>query len=405
MATYYFRNNTATWATAANWSLTSGGGATGEIPTPTDDVIFDSNSRSSCTLNSNRDCRSISFTNWTGTFDMSNVFLRIYGNIDFGDALFSIITPGSWQVGATTGVMNGQTIRTNGKTMLGTLSFGFVSGTNPAILLDNVTCQQLQIQSNIGSPSNPIFSGNTLYVTSNIITSSNERNLYAATPIKMIGTGFISTFNSNAALCCDLEIITSGTVTFNGNVYTNTNFNFKYTSGNVVTTGSNFVINQNPVTIDSGSIMFNFVTCNNTITLNSTLYANNIQFGSGGLCTLIGTAGFNVNNLYFILNGRTLSLSTGNTYTVNSSMICLAATIAAKNLIKSNTPGVSAIFNLGQSATQDNGYLSATDIDSSGGRSIWTYKGIISNTKNWNLLSTNPKKHILVYKNRVLKKN
>ncbi len=115
MATYYFRNATATWGTASNWSLSSGGPADGAIPGNGDDVIFDSNSRATCTLNTNRNCRTLSFTNWTGTIDFNNVFLRIYGSIDCGDALFSITNPGSWQMGGTNGVLNGQIIRTNGK--------------------------------------------------------------------------------------------------------------------------------------------------------------------------------------------------------------------------------------------------------------------------------------------------
>lgn len=98
-----------------------------------------------------------------------------------------------------------------------------------------------------------------------------------------------------------------------------------------------------------------------------------------------------------------LGLTTGNTYSVTNSMLSNQSTLAAKASIVSLTSGVKAIFNLGQGATQDNGYLSATDIDSSGGRSIWTYKGILTRTINWNQMSTNPKKHVLKYKNRILK--
>jgi len=44
MATYYFRNVGTDWGTAANWSLTNGGGATGAVPTASDDALFTINS-------------------------------------------------------------------------------------------------------------------------------------------------------------------------------------------------------------------------------------------------------------------------------------------------------------------------------------------------------------------------
>jgi hypothetical protein len=40
--------------------------------------------------------------------------------------------------------------------------------------------------------------------------------------------------------------------------------------------------------------------------------------------------------------------------------------------------------------TQNLEYLNGTNIDSSGGQTILTYKGVISGTNNWGLLSTQP---------------
>jgi len=396
MATYYFRNASATWLTATNWSLSSGGPADGSTPTQNDDVIFDSNSRSSVTLNSNRECRNISFTNWTGSFDMSFVFLRIYGNLDCGDALFSITNAGSWQMGATTGVMNGQTIRTNGKVLSGTLSFGYISGTNPIRLIDDVTCYQLQNQSNIGTASLPIFSGQTMYVQGNIITSSTGRNLYTTTPIKMIGTGNITTFNSNAAICCNLEIITAGNINFNGVVYCGTNCVITHTSG---TTTGNVIYLQANTTLNTSAMTWNYIYTTSNVISGQPIFTNTLDILANTSANF--TNDFTTSNL--IMGAGTLGLTTGKTYSVTGSMVSTVSTLAAKASIISLTSGVKAIFNLGQGATQDNGYLSATDIDSSGGRSIWTYKGTLTRTINWNQLSTNPKKHVLKANNRILK--
>ncbi|MBP9759011.1 hypothetical protein KBD45_04915 [Candidatus Dojkabacteria bacterium] len=398
MATYYFRNATATWGTASNWSLSSGGPANGAIPGNGDDVIFDSNSRSSCTLNSNRNSRNLSFTNWTGTFDMSGVLLRINGSLDYGDALFTITNAGSWEMGGTTGVLNGQTITTNGKTISGILSFGYTSGTNPVRLVDDVTCGLLQIQSNIGSPSQPIFTGQTLY-TSSISTASNGRNLYTTTPIKMIGTGYIQTFNSNAALGCDIEIMASAnTVTLSSTVSCTTNFKLKYSSGTIAPTGILYVQANSQLDLSGMTLPALYIANSPTITLVSSLTTNTISLVAGATFT---TNGFTTGSLN--MGTGTLTLPVGVNFTVTNSMNSLVSTLAVKALIRSSTPGVQATFNLQNGATQDNGYLSATDIDSSGGRSIWTYKGILSNTINWNKMSTNPKKHVLNYKNRILK--
>lgn len=400
MATYYFRNATATWGTASNWSLSSGGPANGAIPGNGDDVIFDSNSRATCTLNTNRNCRTLSFTNWTGTIDFNNVFLRIYGSIDCGDALFSITNPGSWQMGGTTGVLNGQIIRTNGKVLSGTLSFGYSSGSNPIRLIDDVTCGQLQIQSNVGSPSLPIFSGQTMYVLSNIITSSTGRNLYTTTPIKMIGTGYIQTFNSNAALGCDIEIMASAnTVTLSSTVFCTTNFKLKYSSGTIAPTGILYVQANSQLDLSGMTLPALYIANSPTITLVSSLNTTTINLVAGATFT---TNGFTTGTL--AMGTGTLTLPSGITNTVTTNMTSLNSTLAAKALINCSTVNsTKAILNLSQGATQDNGYLSATDIDSNGGRSIWTYKGTLTRTLNWNQMSTNPKKHVLNYKNRILK--
>lgn len=80
MATYYFRNAGTDWGTAANWSLTSGGGATGAVPDATHDVIFDANS-GPCTVNAlARTCKTLTFTGYANTITMSNQ-ISVSGNI------------------------------------------------------------------------------------------------------------------------------------------------------------------------------------------------------------------------------------------------------------------------------------------------------------------------------------
>ena len=112
MATYYFRNTgTGVWGTASNWSLTSGGGATGAVPTASDTAVFDSNSIS-CTLNtSNRVCLALSATTYTNTLALTTLNLTVSGNINLGSGMTLTTTTGGLVVNANS------TITTNGKTM------------------------------------------------------------------------------------------------------------------------------------------------------------------------------------------------------------------------------------------------------------------------------------------------
>ena len=399
MATYYFRNTGTSWLTPTNWSLSSGGPANGTTPGTGDDAIFDSNSSATCILANNRNCRSLSFTNWTGTFDMSGVLLRIYGNLDFGSALFSVINPGSWEMGGTGGNMNGQTITTNGKTIPGILSFGYTSGTNSVVLLTDVTCGLLQIQSNVGSSSNPIFTGQTLY-TNSISTVSNGRNLYTTTPIKMIGTGYLQTFNSNAALGCDIEIMAgANTVTLSSTVYTTTNFKLKYSTGTVAPTGILYVQANAQLDLSGITLPALYISNSPTITLVSPLSTNTINLVAGATFT---TNAFTTGSL--VMGTGTLTLPPGITNTITTSMNSLVSTLAARALINCSTVGgTKAILNLQPGATQDNGYLSNTDVDSSGGVTIWTYKGVLTREVNWNQLSTDPRKHILKFGTKIMR--
>jgi hypothetical protein len=146
MATYYFRNTgTGVWGTASNWSLTSGGGATGAIPTATDTAVFDNNSIS-CTLNtSNRVCQILSATTYTQTLNLSTFNLTVSGNIDLGSAMTLTTTTGSLIVNANS------TITTNGKTM--SVPFNISTAGRTLTFADNfVLTNRLIILGTLASP-------------------------------------------------------------------------------------------------------------------------------------------------------------------------------------------------------------------------------------------------------------
>ena len=146
MATYYFRNTgTGVWGTASNWSLTSGGGATGAVPTATDTAVFDSNSIS-CTLNtSNRVCLALSCTTYTQTLNLSTFNLTVSGNINLGSSMTLTTTTGSLIVNANS------TITTNGKTM--SVPFNISTAGRVLTFADNfVLTNSLTILGTLASP-------------------------------------------------------------------------------------------------------------------------------------------------------------------------------------------------------------------------------------------------------------
>jgi hypothetical protein len=114
-ASYYFRNAGVNWGTAANWSLTDGGGATGAVPLSTDLVYFTTNS-GNCTLDaSNKVCKAINFTGYTNTITFTNS-LTVSGSV--------ILSTGMGFAGSGTLTINAAGgLTTKGKTLTQPLIF------------------------------------------------------------------------------------------------------------------------------------------------------------------------------------------------------------------------------------------------------------------------------------------
>jgi hypothetical protein len=66
-------------------------------------------------------------------------------------------------------------------------------------------------------------------------------------------------------------------------------------------------------------------------------------------------------------------------------------TLAFPITLSSTVGGSKAIFTVDPGATLDVGFVNATDINSSLGKKIYSYKGVFSNTDNWEVLPTDPK--------------
>ena len=226
-----------------------------------------------------------------------------------------------------------------------------------------------------------IFNGNTLYLGGNITISSNSVSaLTGTTNIIYNGTG---TWTAAGAIKNNLTVNTSGTLTISGNVYYSTG-TLTYTTGTVTVTSSTLNILGSSILSSTGINWNNVIIKTGTITLNSLLNINGtLTLASSSNVVFTGTSGFTVANLLCNTAGRTLTIKSSLTYTVNSSLILTGAS-GSKITITSNTTS-SAFFNLNPAATQSVTNTNATWIDSSGGITIQSSLGTLSNTINWSL--------------------
>lgn len=174
-----------------------------------------------------------------------------------------------------------------------------------------------------------------------------------------------------------------------------------YTSGTVNNSGTLTVAGTNPITFNTAGVTWNNITYTNvsiTSTLNSLLSLSGIltltgsSTGTAVNYTFSGSFGFSTGTLTNIsspsLNTGIL-LSAGATYTVTSALNLYSTTAPTYLGLKSGTTGSTAYFNLNKGATQVVGNIQVTDIDSSGGQTIWAWRpGTLSNTVNWRTLTS-----------------
>jgi hypothetical protein len=191
----------------------------------------------------------------------------------------------------------------------------------------------------------------------------------------------------------------------NGSYNYNVGGGFSYTGTGALTGASSILLNGKgtiSVTNSAGSISAPLtINTTDTITIGTNFRINNCPFtftagkirSTGSIFETAGTAStININATGFNLDTYlgNVSQTFGETYTINKE-ISITGTAASHTLLKSDTPGTKAIVTVSQGATEDLGFCDATDIDSSLGKTVLTYKGNRSNTSNWNLLPTTVK--------------
>jgi hypothetical protein len=244
MASRYFLNIGTDWGSTANWSDTSGGAGGFSVPTNADDVFFDANS-GNCNLNANRVCGSINFSGYTGTVNFSSFNLTNFGDYTLSPSMTFIATTGTFiqsSLNITT-----KTLTNNG--YIFTINFQFSSSINPSITYTLVDDLETSIGTTFTLTSitwHTIINGGNIKIGGNFNTSTSSATVIGTSQIKLIGTGNVFSTSTNifGAPTLDIEIDTTGTITFVGNVRL-AGCNFIYTSGTVITTGSTINIQKN----------------------------------------------------------------------------------------------------------------------------------------------------------------
>lgn len=351
-----------------------------------------------------------------GAFTWSTGGLTVNGTLS-GTAKI-ILTGGTWSGSNTTGIANNLDLQGNvtvsGNVYYRTGTLKYVSGTI------TVTSSTLNITGSCTLNTNGMSwnwvvlaaGALTVTLTSNCLiggtlynNGAGVRTINRTTSETLtVGDGIsVSTgsFTGTASL-----IITGGTwtagstsatisnnFTIKGNVtigttvaYTTNTLTFDNTGGpyTVTTTGSTLYLYTN-CTLNTDGITWATVTSpnSNTITINSTLSADTLSI-AGTAQTFAGTVGFNV-SIFSVtaISAITHTLAAGVTYTVTSLFQCKDSRIGSIVLFTSSSGTVRANLIMPNNGNNlCNVLASFTRINASGGRSITTFGGVITDCLN-----------------------
>lgn len=246
--------------------------------------------------------------------------------------------------------------------------------------------------------SNMVISGSyNIYCRGNLsvqATGSITVAISGSPTIILAGSGTVTMV---ASIALPVVINTSGSYTITTMIMINNSLT--YTAGTVTATSLSFPLNSTTFTLNTPGITWGTITNSSpglTLTLNATLLAttfiiSNVTNPGTNILTLAGTAGFTVSTLSIAQhNASSISFTPGLSYIVTTAITTaiLTKSQSGNMTFKSVTPGTRATLTLQQPGTCDLIYIDATDMDSSAGRTIRTYKGVLSNCLNWNTFST-----------------
>jgi len=360
-------------AAGGNWSA-NGTWVEGVAPTSADTIVATASSGplniNSATLCFAGNC---DFTNYTSTLSgTGNV--QLYGNLTLATGM-TITTTGFISINS------GGTWTSNGKIWTGIIAPVLPS---TVTLADNWVVNGTLLHTTGGGLTT--FNGNTISIGGNV-TLPAGRTLLGTTTL-ILNTSTTQQLSVSGLIQNNLLFNAAGTITITGLVY-NTG-TITYSSGTMNVTGALTITNSTTLNT-SGMTWLNvaYATTSGLISTHNSNLNVSTTLSLPVNMTFAGTAGFTTANVSAIVAARTINFNTGSTYTITSG-ITATGTLASPIVFKSSTAGQKAIITLAQGSSQDIDFLNATDIDSSGGLTFWSFQGVLSNTINWNPMISQP---------------
>lgn len=237
---------------------------------------------------------------------------------------------GTLNITASTTLAGANRLDTVGALTIGTATLNLI---NDLVVTGNLTLGTTAV----------LNGGYTVYVGGSLSCTGTTTNNTGSASIVMNGTGTISSSLTTGALRIPLTINTTGTITVTGNVNYNTTL-LKRLNGTINGSGTIVVAVNTPIDFNGGSLpKLNITNAGVTVTLQSDL------------------------SIISALN--------------------ITGTAASHSGFVSSSSGTQRLLTLQSGATQDVAYGKATDINSSSGQTIFTYKGTLSNSSNWRQLA------------------
>lgn len=321
--------------------------------------------------------------NCQGTF-RPNININTSGIITFQSGVTFTYNTGTFTYTTGTVVTTGSVFQVNATATLNTdgIIWNTVNftGTATITLSSNLTCNRFQLT---GTTQTTTINGSNIYVNENLSHPNlTTGNISGTTVVNLVGNGTI-TMNATATGSNRLNIIvnTSGTYAMTGTVR---HFlgSLTYTAGTLDMSAATYVF-QGTLTVNQPNLVINILT-----------------LASAG-STINGLYGFEINTLSFNLGGVTHTFKSGNTYIITDdfNVNYSGVTNASPVTITSDSLGNDTFIILENNgtSTQDIAFVNATDIDSSGGLTIYTFKGTLSNTLNWNNLTPSLYQSVAIY--------
>ena len=305
----------------------------------------------------------------------------------------SLVSIGTFRMNAVSTFTNGNLYwDPRGTLIFGTGGVGFIFNVPRTVTVQNLS---------INSAGGMVLNTNTINVTGNL-TMLGAATAVGTTQINLIGTGtWSNVLGPTTWLRNPVTINTSGTITLGATIAViNTT---TYSAGTIDSVTNSNTLNVFDTTLvgfgSNSSSYLNNLTFHGGTTVNLTINTSAAYFlgtvttqgNTSFTATSSSTFGFSTNILSFLVPPSTHTFKALTEYFVRGQLNIFGRPGISTITVRSSAPATATRtkITLLYGATQKVYYTTTAAVDSSGGQTVWDYKGTIdSDTINWRLLPT-----------------